>query len=61
MLVYKKTNIYFAIKLSLREISFAVFVHKKRYRVRDFFVFCGQLDSWVWFKVTNICNISVLI
>ena len=45
MLVYKKTNVYFAIKLSLREISFAVCVHKKRYRVRDFFVFCGQSDS----------------
>ena len=27
MLVSKKTNIYFAIELSLREISFVVFVH----------------------------------
>ena len=27
MLIEKKTNIYFAIKLSLREISFVVCVH----------------------------------
>ena len=27
MLVQKKTNIYFAIELSLREISFVVYVH----------------------------------
>ena len=27
MLVYKKTNIYFAIELGLREISFVVYVH----------------------------------
>ena len=27
MLVLKKTSIYFAVKLSLREISFVVYVH----------------------------------
>ena len=27
MLVQKKTNIYYAIELSLREISFVVYVH----------------------------------
>ena len=27
MPVLKKTNVYFAIELSLREISFAVYVH----------------------------------